>query len=65
MTTSAAVADVERKSVTFAETTYSIQELGDDSFTVLVKGSRSGRIVYLVRYGQRCPRGRRRQRRRR
>jgi hypothetical protein len=46
MTTSAAVADVPNKSVVFEGTTYAIQELGDDSFTVLVKGVPVGRIVY-------------------
>ncbi len=46
MTTSAAVADVSNKSVTFENTTYAIQELGDDAFTVLVKGVPVGRIVY-------------------
>jgi len=43
---SAAVADVPNKSVSFEGTTYSIQELGDDTFTVLVKGVPVGRIVY-------------------
>jgi hypothetical protein len=46
MTTSPAVADVTGKTVTFEGTTYNIQELGDDSFTVLVKGVPVGRIVY-------------------
>ncbi len=46
MTTSAAVADVEKKTVSFAGTTYTIQALGDDAFTVLVKGVPVGRIVY-------------------
>jgi hypothetical protein len=46
MTTSTAVADVSTKSVSFDGTTYQIQELGDDMFTVLVKGVPVGRIVY-------------------
>ncbi len=46
MTTSPAVADVSAKTVTFEGTTYNIQALGEDSFTVLVKGVPVGRIVY-------------------
>jgi hypothetical protein len=46
MTTSSAVADVETKSVTFEGTTYQIQDLGADTYTVLVKGVPVGRIVY-------------------
>ena len=46
MTTSAAVADVENKTVSFEGTTYTIQALGEDTFTVLVKGVPVGRIVY-------------------
>ncbi len=46
MTTNAAVADVQNKSVTFEGTTYAIQELGPDTFTVLDKGVPVGRIVY-------------------
>ena len=46
MTTSSAVADVPNKSVVFEGTTYAIQALGDDTFTVLVKGVPVGRIVY-------------------
>ncbi|MCU0683333.1 MAG: hypothetical protein MUF34_14030 [Polyangiaceae bacterium] len=46
MTTSPAVADVENKSVTFEGTTYQIQDLGADTYTVLVKGVPVGRIVY-------------------
>lgn len=44
--TSPALADVQNKSVTFEGTTYAIQELGPDTFTVLVKGVPVGRIVY-------------------
>lgn len=46
MTTSPAVADVENKTVTFEGTTYQIQDLGPDTYTVLVKGVPVGRIVY-------------------
>jgi hypothetical protein len=46
MTTSSAVADVAGKTVTLDGTTYTIQALGDDTFTVLVKGVPVGRIVY-------------------
>jgi hypothetical protein len=46
MTTTPAVADVESRTVTFDGTTYQIQALGEDTFTVLVKGVPVGRIVY-------------------
>jgi len=46
MTTSPAVADVPNKTVTFDGTTYNIQDLGEDTFTVLVKGVPVGRIVF-------------------
>jgi hypothetical protein len=46
MSTSPAVADVPNKSVTLGSTTYTIQDLGQDAFTVLVKGVPVGRIVY-------------------
>lgn len=45
MTTAAAVANLEAKTVTFSGNTYSIQALGDDSYTVLVAGVPVGRIV--------------------
>ena len=45
MTTEAAVADLEAKTVTFSGKTYSIQALGDDSYTVLKAGIPVGRIV--------------------
>ena len=45
MTTEAAVADLNAKTVTFGGKTYSIQALGDDSYTVLVAGVPVGRIV--------------------
>jgi hypothetical protein len=57
MTTSAAVANVPNKSVTLESTTYSIQELGQDSFTVLVKGVPVGRIVYTFGSANGVPEG--------
>ena len=45
MTTEAAVANLDAKTVTFASKTYSIQALGDDSYTVLIAGVPVGRIV--------------------
>lgn len=46
MTTSAALADVSSMTVALDGTTYKIQPLADDSFTVLVEGVPVGRIVY-------------------
>lgn len=43
--TTAAVADVSAKTVTFAGNTYAIQDLGDDAYTVLLAGVPVGRIV--------------------
>ena len=57
MTTPAAVADVANKSVVFEGTTYAIQALGDDSFTVLVKGVPVGRIVYSFGAANGVPEG--------
>ena len=57
MTTSPAVADVAAKTVTFEGTTYQIQELGDDTFTVLVKGVPVGRIVYSFGAANGVPEG--------
>lgn len=45
MTTAAAVASLETKTVTFADKTYAIQTLGDDSYTVLFAGVPVGRVV--------------------
>ena len=56
MTTSSAIADVPNKSVTFAGTTYAIQEL-DDAFTVLLKGVPVGRIVYTFGAANGVPEG--------
>ena len=57
MTTAAAIADVPNKSVSFEGTTYSVQELGDDTFTVLVKGVPVGRIVYTFGAANGVPEG--------
>jgi len=57
MTTSPAVADVPNKSVTLESTTYTIQELGQDNFTVLVKGVPVGRIVYTFGSANGVPKG--------
>jgi len=57
MTTSPAVADVPNKSVSFEGTTYSIQDLGEDTFTVLVKGVPVGRIVYTFGAANGVPEG--------
>jgi len=46
MTTEQAVADTENKTVAYGGKTYSIQALGDDSYTVLLAGIPVGRIVY-------------------
>jgi len=57
MMTPTAVADVPNKSVSFDGTTYSIQELGDDTYTVLVKGVPVGRIVYTFGAANGVPEG--------
>lgn len=57
MTSSSAVADVPNKSVSFEGTTYNVQELGDDTFTVLVKGVPVGRIVYTFGAANGVPEG--------
>lgn len=44
--TTAAVADTSNKTVTFAGAVYNIQDLGDDSYTVLKAGIPVGRIVF-------------------
>ena len=46
MTTQTALANTSNKTVTFGSTTYNIQELGDDNYTVLIAGVPVGRIVY-------------------
>lgn len=57
MTTSAAIADVNDKTVAFEGTTYAIQDLGDDTFTVLIKGVPVGRIVYSFGAANGVPEG--------
>jgi hypothetical protein len=57
MTTSTAVADVSNKTVALEGTTYNIQELGDDTFTVLVKGVPVGRIVFTFGAANGVPEG--------
>ena len=57
MTTPTAQADVESKTVTFEGKTYDIQELGPDTFTVLVKGVPVGRIVYSFGAANGVPEG--------
>jgi hypothetical protein len=44
--TAPATANVSEQSVTFEGTTYRIQPLAADTFTVLVEGEPVGRIVY-------------------
>jgi hypothetical protein len=46
MTSTEAVANVETNTVVLGGTTYSIQALAPDTFTVLVAGVPVGRIVY-------------------
>jgi hypothetical protein len=57
MTTPAAVADLDAKTVTFAGKAYSIQTLGDDSYTVLVAGIPVGRIVFSFGAANGVPEG--------
>jgi len=57
MNSTAAVADEESKTVTFAGSTYAIQDLGEDTFTVLVKGVPVGRIVYTFGAANGVPEG--------
>jgi hypothetical protein len=56
-TTAMAVADVPNKSVSFAGINYSIQELAEDTFTVLIKGVPVGRIVYTFGAANGVPEG--------
>jgi hypothetical protein len=57
MTTNAALADLSSKTVTLAGKTYSIQALGEDSYTVLVAGVPVGRIVYSFGAANGVPEG--------
>ncbi|HYO98566.1 MAG TPA: hypothetical protein VER33_28885 [Polyangiaceae bacterium] len=57
MTTESPVADTSSKTVTLAGTTYQIQALGDDSYTVLLAGVPVGRIVYSFGAANGVPEG--------
>jgi hypothetical protein len=57
MTTPAAVADTSSKTVTLGGKTYSIQALGDDSYTVLIAGVPVGRAVYSFGAANGVPEG--------
>jgi hypothetical protein len=57
MTTSTAIADVSSSIVTFEGTTYKIQPLATDNFTVLVAGVPVGRIVYTFGAANGIPEG--------
>jgi hypothetical protein len=57
MSTETPVADPSSNSVTFKGTTYSIQALDADEFTVLVAGVPVGRIVYSFGAAMGVPEG--------
>ena len=57
MTTPSAIASAENKTVSLDGTTYSIQELGEDTFTVLHEGVPVGRIVYTFGAANGVPEG--------
>jgi hypothetical protein len=57
MTTTAAVANVAEQTVVFEGTTYRIQPLAPDTFTVLVDGVPVGRIVYTFGAANGVPEG--------
>jgi hypothetical protein len=57
MTTTPATADVANQTVTYGGTTYSIQPLATDNFTVLVAGVPVGRIVYTFGAANGVPEG--------
>ena len=54
---SAPVADIASKTVTHNGTTYSIQALSEDSYTVLDKGVPVGRIVFSFGAANGAPEG--------
>jgi uncharacterized protein YoxC len=56
MTLSAAI-DLQNKSATIDGVTYAIQDLGEDSFTVLRQGVPVGRIVYTFGTANGVPEG--------
>jgi hypothetical protein len=55
--TAPATANVSEQTVTFEGTTYSIQPLAADTFTVLVQGVPVGRIVYTFGAANGVPEG--------
>lgn len=55
--TAAAIANVSEQTVSFEGTTYSIQPLAADTFTVLVAGVPVGRIVYTFGAANGVPEG--------
>ncbi|HKU37549.1 MAG TPA: hypothetical protein VJR89_05360 [Polyangiales bacterium] len=55
--TAAAIANVAEQTVAFEGTTYSIQPLAADTFTVLVNGEPVGRIVYTFGAANGVPEG--------
>jgi hypothetical protein len=57
MTTPSAIANAENKTVSLDGTTYSIQELGEDTYTVLHEGVPVGRIVYTFGAANGVPEG--------
>lgn len=57
MSTTSPIVDVPHNSVTFEGTTYSIQALAPDTFTVLVAGVPVGRIVYTFGAANGVPEG--------
>jgi hypothetical protein len=57
MNSPAATANVDSKTVTLDGTVYAIQELGEDTFTVLVKGVPVGRIIYTFGAANGVPEG--------
>jgi sorbitol-specific phosphotransferase system component IIA len=50
-----AIADVPNNTVTFGGTSYKIQPIGDDAYTVLVEGVPVGRILYSFGSAQGVP----------
>ena len=57
MSIAPAIANVQSSTVTFEGTTYAIQPLGDDTFTVLRSGVPVGRIVYTFGTANGAPDG--------
>jgi hypothetical protein len=57
MSTTSPVVDVPNNTVAFEGTTYSIQALATDTFTVLVAGVPVGRIVYTFGAANGVPEG--------